>query len=147
MQLPMSVPTRGRGKKICSLCRLSLRNSFAVRSVCLCRRNSWTREATLIYQLAIIFLFGAAYVHYQISSRSTDSHKKTHTHKNKTLKLVGKAGSASRLDSGLLKRGEIGGVNKKNGHLGMAPSEINWLGRLGDFLKEIILQHDVTAFV
>ena len=73
--------------------------------------------------------------------------KKTHTHKNKTLKLVGKAGSASRLDSGLLKRGEIGGVNKKNGHLGMAPSEINWLGRLGDFLKEIILQHDVTAFV
>ena len=29
MWLPlMSVPTRGRGKKICSLCRLTLRNSF-----------------------------------------------------------------------------------------------------------------------
>ena len=50
MYLPrMSVPTRGRGKTICSLCHLSLRNSFAARSVCLCRRK-WTREATLMYQ-------------------------------------------------------------------------------------------------
>ena len=49
MWLPrMSVPTRGRGKKICSLCLLSLRNSFAVRSVCQCR-GKWTREATLMY--------------------------------------------------------------------------------------------------
>ena len=49
MWLPrMSVPTRGRGKKISSICRLSLRNSFAVRPVCLCRRK-WTREATLTY--------------------------------------------------------------------------------------------------
>ena len=39
--------------------------------------------------------------------------KNTHTHTNKKLKPVGKAGSASRLDSGLLKRGEIGGVNQK----------------------------------
>ena len=38
---------------------------------------------------------------------------KKNTHTNKTLKLVGKAGSASRLDSGLLKRGDIGGVNQK----------------------------------
>ena len=48
---------------------------FAVRSVCLCRRKSWTREATLMYYLAgrypsklncavfIIFLFATAYVH------------------------------------------------------------------------------------
>ena len=49
MWLPrMSVLTRGRGKKISSICRLSLRNSFAVRFVCLCRRK-WTREATLMY--------------------------------------------------------------------------------------------------
>ena len=44
-------PTRGRGKKICSLCHLSFRNSFAVRSLCLrklCRRK-WTREAMLMY--------------------------------------------------------------------------------------------------
>ena len=44
-------PTRGRGKKICSLCHLSFRNSFAVRSLCLrkLRRRKWTREATLMY--------------------------------------------------------------------------------------------------
>ena len=36
------------GKMICSLCHLSLRNSFAARSVCLCRRK-WAREATLMY--------------------------------------------------------------------------------------------------
>ena len=113
MWLPrMSVPTRGRGKKICSLCRLSLRNSFAVRSVCLCRRKSRTREATLMYYLAIIFLFGAAYVHCLrfLPGQLTPLKKKTQT---KKLKLVGKAGWASRLDSGLLKRGEIGGVNQK----------------------------------
>ena len=115
----MSVPTRGREKKICTLCRLSLQNSFAVRSVCLCRRKSWTREAKLIYYLAIIFLFGAAYVHCLrfLPGQLTPLKKK----------LIGKAGSASRPDSGLLKMGEIGGVNQKNGHLGMAQSENNWL--------------------
>ena len=45
--------------------------------------------------------------------KKTKKKTHTHTHTNKKLKPVGKAGSASRLDSGLLKRGEIGGVNQK----------------------------------
>ena len=70
-------------------------------------------------------LFGAAYVHCFrfLLGQLTPIKKNT----NKKLKLVGKAGSASRLDSGLLKRSEIGVVNKKNGHLGMAQSGNNWL--------------------
>ena len=141
----MSVPTRGRGKKICSLRRLSLRNSFAVRSVCLCQRKSWTREATLMYYLAIIFLFGVAYVHCLrfLPGQLTPIKKNTHTHTKKKLKLVEKAGSASRLNSGLLKRGEIGGGNQKKWAFGQ--SENNWLVQwLGEPLKEIILQNDVS---
>ena len=66
---------------------------------------------------------------------------------NKTLKLVERAGSASRLDSGLLKRGEIGGENQKKmgiwARLNLRTIGWAWLS---DPLKEIILQHDITAF-
>ena len=44
----MWVPTRGRGKRSVVSVDIGLRNSFAVRSVCLCRRK-WTREATVMY--------------------------------------------------------------------------------------------------
>ena len=89
---------------------------FAVRSVCLCRRKSWTREATLMYYLAgrypsksncpvfIIFLFATAYVHCLIFLPGQLTPRKRNT--NSTLKLVGRASSVSRLDSSLLMKGK-----------------------------------------
>ena len=145
MWLPrMSVPTRGRGKKICSLRRLSLRNSFAVRSVCLCQRKSWTREATLMYYLAIIFLFGAAYVHCLrfLPSQLTPI-KKKHKEKVKTSWKSG-LGFSPRFRSfeeGWDRRREP----KKVGiwaWLNLRTIGWSWLG---DHLKEITLQNDVTA--
>ena len=79
-----------------------------------------------MYYLAIIFLFGVAYVHcLRFLPGQLTPIKKKHTHTKKKLKLVGKAGSASRLNSGLLKRGEIGGGNQKKWAFGQ--SENNWL--------------------
>ena len=77
-----------------------------------------------MYYLAIILLFGAAYVHCLrfLPGQLTPIKKNT----KKKLKLVGKAGSASRLHSGLLKRGEIGGGNQKKWAFGQ--SENNWQG-------------------
>lgn len=102
---PMSAPTCGRGEKICSFCLFSLENYFLVRSVRvpMSKRIYKRREATPMYYLAgkgqIIQLCPLP----QISSGLTDpDNKKTNT----TLKLVVRAGSASRLDSSLLKRGE-----------------------------------------
>ena len=70
-----------------------------------------------MYYLVIIFLFGVAYVHCLrfLPGQLTPIKKNTvtHTHTKKKLKLVKKAGWASRLDSGPLKRGEIGGGNQK----------------------------------
>ena len=139
----MSVPTRGRGKKICSLCRLSLPNSFAVRSVCLCRRKSWTREATLMYYLAIIFLFGAAYVHcLRFLPGQLTPIKKKHKEKVKTSWKSG-LGFSPRFRSfeeGWDRRREP----KKVGI--WAWLNLRTIGRawLGEPLKEIILQNDVS---
>ena len=112
MWLPrMSVPTCGRGKTICSLCRLSLRNSSAVRSVCPCRRKSWTREATLMYHLAVIFLFGAAYVHCLrfLPGQLTPIKKRN----KQNFKTSWKSGLGFSPRFRPFKRGEIEGVNQK----------------------------------
>ena len=98
--------------------------------------------------VSIIFLFGAAYVHcLRFLPGQLTPIKKKHTHKE-NFKLVGIPGSASRPDSGLLKRGEIGGVNQKK--MGVwAWLDLRTIGWawLSDPLKEIILQHDITVFV
>ena len=61
----------------------------------------------LNFAVSIIFLFAAAYVHcLRFLPGQLTLIKK---HANKTLKLVRRGGSASRLDSSLLKRGKIGG--------------------------------------
>ena len=89
-------------------------------------------------------MFGAAHVRYLrfLSGQLTQIKKKTQT------KLVGRAGSTSHLDPGLLKRGEIGGVNQKKMGIWawLNLRTIGWAW-LSDPLKEIILQHDITAFV